>query len=86
MGYSRWHGECRMDSMWDDREIDATTMSGLVDFFGSYETLARVLNVQVDDLQRWSEGTARVPPHLFSRVIDLKDDAQGIERDATVPE
>jgi hypothetical protein len=45
-----------------------------------------ILNVQVDDLQRWSEGTARVPPHLFSPLIDLKDDAQGIERDATVPE
>jgi hypothetical protein len=55
-----------------DREIYATTISGLVDYFGGYETLARILNVNVDELQRWSEGKARPPSHVFFRLIEMK--------------
>ncbi len=52
-----------------DREMSANTISGLVDYFGGFEELALILNVDVDDLQRWSEGKARPPTNAFSRLI-----------------
>lgn len=57
-----------------DREMYASTISGLVDYFGGYERLALILNVNVDDLQRWSEGKERPPTHVFIRLIDMKHD------------
>ena len=50
-----------------DDEIFASTISGLVDYFGGHERLALILDVTVDDLQRWSEGKARPPAHVFLR-------------------
>jgi hypothetical protein len=55
-----------------EREINAATISGLVDYFGGYENLALILNVSVDDLRRWSEGKARPPAHIFFRFMDVK--------------
>lgn len=56
-----------------DRQLDANTISGLVDYFGGYEILARILNVKVADLRLWAEGKARAPAEAICRLIDVKD-------------
>jgi hypothetical protein len=35
--------------------------------------LALILNVQVDDLCRWADGTARPPTDVFLKIIDLNE-------------
>lgn len=54
-----------------DKELYAQTIADLVEYFDGYTTLARVLNVKVDDLHRWSEGRARPPADVFFRMINL---------------
>ena len=56
-----------------DKDLYAGTIEGLVDYYGSYETLALILNVQVDDLYRWADGTARPPTDVFLKIIDLNE-------------
>jgi hypothetical protein len=53
----------------DKDQYTATTIAELVDYFGGYATVARILNVTVEDLHRWSEGKARPPAHVFVRLI-----------------
>jgi hypothetical protein len=54
-----------------DKDLYAGTIASLVDYFGGCETLALILNVQVDDLCRWAEGKARPPTDVFLKIIDL---------------
>lgn len=56
-----------------DREMYASTIFRLVDYFGGYERVALILKVNVDDLERWAEGRARPPTHVFLRLVDMKD-------------
>ena len=54
-----------------DRELYASTISSLVEYFEGYETLAVILNVNVDDLRQWAEGRARPPTDVFLRIVDF---------------
>lgn len=54
-----------------DRELYTRTIASVVDYFEGYETLALVLNVSVEDLQRWAEGRSRPPTDVFFRIVDL---------------
>ena len=54
-----------------DREIYTRTISSLVDYYEGYETLALILNVKVEELQRWAGGKSRPPADVFFRIIDL---------------
>lgn len=54
-----------------DREIYTRTIASLVECYDGYATLALILNVRVDELQRWAEGKARPPTDVFLRMIDL---------------
>jgi hypothetical protein len=54
-----------------DRELYARTISKVVDYFEGYETLALILNVNVDDLRRWADGRSRPPTDIFFRIMDL---------------
>jgi len=56
------------------RELDARTISSAVEYFEGYETLAVILNVNVDDLRRWAEGKSRPPVDVFLRIVDLTRD------------
>ena len=62
-----------------DREIYANTISRLVAYFGGYERLAVILNVNIDDLERWADGRARPPTHVFLRLIDMKDSPPSVQ-------
>jgi hypothetical protein len=53
-----------------DKELYAETICGLMDYYGD-RNLARILNVTVDDLYRWSSGTSRPPSEVFFRIINL---------------
>lgn len=57
----------------DDRELYSRTIADLADTYGSYETLATIVNVNVDDLYRWAEGKSRPPIDIFLRLIDVKE-------------
>jgi hypothetical protein len=54
-----------------DRELYTRTIANVVDYFEGYETLALILNVSVEDLQRWAEGRSRPPTDVFFRIVDL---------------
>jgi hypothetical protein len=57
-----------------DKALYARTISRLVEDFEGYETLAVILNVNVDDLHRWAEGKSRPPVDVFLRIVDLSGD------------
>jgi len=40
-----------------------------------YADLARILNVNIGDLQLWAAGERRPPTHVFLRIIDLSNAA-----------
>jgi len=54
-----------------ETELYASTISGVVEYFEGYGTLAVILNVNVDDLRRWAEGKSRPPEDVFLRIVDL---------------
>lgn len=54
-----------------DRELYTSTISSVVEYFEGYETLALVLNVNVDELRRWADGRSRPPTEVFFRIMDL---------------
>jgi hypothetical protein len=54
-----------------DRELYTRTIASVVDYFEGYETLALVLNVNVEELRRWAEGRSRPPTDVFFRIVDL---------------
>lgn len=54
-----------------DRELYTRTISSVVDYYEGYETLALILNVNVDELRRWADGRSRPPTAVFLRIIDL---------------
>ena len=58
-----------------DKDLYADSIASLVDYFGDYETLASVLNVNVDDLRHWGEGKGRPPTEIFIRIADIKNQA-----------
>lgn len=54
-----------------DRELYTRTISSVVDYYEGYETLALILNVNIDELRRWADGRARPPTEVFLRIVDL---------------
>jgi hypothetical protein len=54
-----------------DRELYTSTISSVVDDFEGYETLALILNVNVEELRRWADGRSRPPSDVFLRIVDL---------------
>ncbi|HEX2198214.1 MAG TPA: hypothetical protein VHG88_06290 [Burkholderiales bacterium] len=54
-----------------DRELYTRTIASVVEYFEGYETLALVLNVNVEELRRWAEGRSRPPTDVFFRIVDL---------------
>lgn len=54
-----------------DRELYTSTISKVVDYFEGYETVALILNVNVEELRRWADGRARPPSEVFLRIVDL---------------
>lgn len=54
-----------------DRELYTRTISSVVDYYEGYETLALILNVNVDELRRWADGRSRPPTEIFLRIVDL---------------
>jgi hypothetical protein len=55
----------------EDRELYVETICAVVEYFGSYQTLASVLNVRVEDLSNWSQGKDRPPTHIFLKIVDF---------------
>jgi len=54
-----------------DRDLYADTISSAVEFFEGYGTLAVILNVNVEDLRRWAEGTSYPPADVYHRIVNL---------------
>jgi hypothetical protein len=46
-------------------------INALVEYFGGFEILARILNVRVEDLKAWAEGRARPPTDISFRLLQL---------------
>jgi hypothetical protein len=63
-----------------DRELYTRTISSVVEYFEGYETLALVLNVNVDELRRWADGRSRPPTEVFFRIMDLARRAPGSKK------
>jgi hypothetical protein len=55
-----------------DRDTYAATVCGLIEYFGGVH-LARILNVPMEDLQRWATGKGRPPTHVFFRMLNLRE-------------
>jgi hypothetical protein len=66
-----------------ERELYASTISSVVEYFEGYGTLAVILNVSVDDLRRWAEGKSRPPVEVFLRIVDF--DRAASERGSLTP-
>lgn len=58
-----------------DRELYIQTISSVAEYFDGYETLALILNVNLDDLQRWADGRSRPPADIFLRIVELANGA-----------
>ena len=54
-----------------DREHYSRAISSAVEFFEGYGTLAVILNVSVDDLQRWVRGESYPPADVLRRIVNL---------------
>jgi len=54
-----------------DRELYASTISSAAKYFEGYVTLAVILNVSVDDLQRWVRGESYPPADVLRRIVNL---------------
>jgi hypothetical protein len=55
-----------------DNEFFPATILQLIDYYGVVE-LARLLDVNAEDLCQWAEGKARPPADVFLRLIDLRN-------------
>ena len=51
-------------------KLYASTIAGLIDYYGATH-LARILNVRVDELFNWANGTDCPPTHVFFRILRL---------------
>ena len=52
--------------------MSESEINSLVEYFGGYEMLARILNVRVDDLRAWAEGRVRPPRDISFKLLQLK--------------
>jgi hypothetical protein len=68
--YLARHSACGRFGMGTDRDLYARITNDVIDYYG-YTYLVCILNVNVRDLDRWAEGRARPPTHVFLRIIDL---------------
>lgn len=59
-----------------DHELYASVVGGIIEYFDGIETVARILNVTVAELQRWAAGAEVPPEHVFQRLICLAQDRQ----------
>jgi hypothetical protein len=61
-----------------ERNLHKSTVGAAAEYLGGYSTLALILNVSVDELERWASGTASPPANLVPRLMDLvSEDLQG---------
>jgi hypothetical protein len=60
-----------------DKELYASTIASVVEYYEGYPTLALILNVSVDDLRRWAEGRSRPPTDVFLRIVELSRRPRG---------
>jgi hypothetical protein len=58
-----------------DRNLYARAVSDVISYYG-YTHVALILNVRIDDLQRWSAGKGRPPVDIFLQIIDLKNEVE----------
>lgn len=56
-----------------DRDIYTEAIDRLVDYYGSYERPALILNVSTADLSRWAHGSARPPTDVFMKILYLSE-------------
>ena len=63
-----------------DRELYISTISRVVDYFEGYETVALILNVNVEELRRWADGRSRPPSDVFLRIVELARRPPGITK------
>ena len=54
-----------------DRELYATQIARVVEYFGGLETVALIMNVPPGDLLAWASGRVRPPTDVFLRLVDL---------------
>ena len=52
--------------------MSGSEINALVEYFGGYEMLARIINVRVEDLRAWAEGRTRPPTDVSFRLLQLK--------------
>ena len=60
-----------------DRKRYISEISSLVNYFEGYGTLALILNVNVDELRRWAEGSSRPPAEVSRRIVSLSSSLMG---------
>ena len=58
-----------------DRDFCSRTINAVINYYG-YTHLACILNVSVEDLDRWAAGQSRPPRHVFLRILDLNTEAK----------
>ena len=51
--------------------VHARALTRAAEILGGTEALVSYLNVPKSDLRRWMQGEARLPDHVFLKVVDL---------------
>ena len=65
--------------------LQPRTITALAEYVGDYPTLALILNVTVQDLNRWAAGLERPPVHVSTRLMELtrstgQEDREGMQK------
>ena len=58
-----------------DRGLYTDAIDCLVDYYGSYERPAQMLNVSTTDLHRWADGEGRPPTDVFMKILYLNEES-----------
>jgi hypothetical protein len=58
-----------------DSDLYTGAIDRLVDYYGSYERPARILNVSTTDLHRWAHGEGRPSTDVFVKVLYLNEES-----------
>ena len=65
--------------------LQPRTITALAEYVGDYPTLALILNVTVQDLNRWAAGLGCPPVHVALRLTELtqstgQQDRAGVQK------
>lgn len=58
----------------NDEGLTPSSIAGIVEYFGGYETVARILNVSVRELEQWAAGRSAPPADAFERFLVEPDE------------